>query len=291
MKIGKINCKSIVENGYALPLKDIPSPLLNIYYIGSLPTERRPTVAIVGSRKPTAYGKTIAAEFAAVLAKKGVIVLSGLAFGIDAIAHQAALEAGGATIAVLPGGLHKIYPASHTSLAREIVQQGGALISERPAGYEARPYDFLARNRIISGLADAILVPEATIKSGTLSTVQHALEQGREVFAIPGPVTSPLSAGTNSLIQQGAHVALTPNDILEVIAPELLQKQRQSALVLGDTPDETHILTLLQAGVHNRDALIEKSQLAAPEFLRVMTLLELKGAVRAMGGGAWSLKL
>ncbi len=290
MKIGKINCKSIVENGYALPLKDIPSPLLNIHYIGSLPTERHPTVAIVGSRKPTAYGKAIAAEFASALAKRGVVVLSGLAFGVDAIAHQAALEAGGITIAVLPGGLHKVYPTSHTGLAREIVQKGGALISERPTGYEARPYDFLARNRIISGLADAILVPEATVKSGTLSTIQHALEQGREVFAVPGPITSPLSAGTNSLIQQGAHVALRPEDILERIIPGWADKPTQSRLLLGDTPQETTILELIQSGVTSTDELAVKTNTPTPSLLQTITMLELKGDIRALGGGHWALR-
>lgn len=291
MKIGKINCISIVESAYALPLKDLASPLLNLHIIGSLPATRRPTVAIVGSRRPTSYGAAIAADFATALAKRGVVVVSGLAFGIDATAHKAALDAGGTTLAVLPGGLHKVYPASHAELARQIVVQGGALLSERPAGYEVRPYDFLARNRIISGLADAVLVPEATIKSGTLSTVHHALEQGREVFAVPGPITGPLSAGTNSLIQQGAHAAITPDDILEVIAPELLQAKAQAVLVLGDTPEEARILELIQSGVQDRDQLVAKSSFPIAEFLQTITVLELKGMVRAIGGGKWSLKL
>lgn len=291
MKIGKINCISIAETAYALALKDLASPPLKLYSIGILPTKRRPTVAIVGSRKPTAYGRAITEEFATALAKRGVVIISGLAFGIDAIAHQAALSAGGTTIAVMPGGLHKVYPVSHTNLAKGIVKSGGALVTEQPLGYEVRKHDFLARNRIISGLADAILVPEATVRSGTLSTVNHALEQGREVFAIPGPITSPLSAGTNSLIQQGAQVALTPNDILEVIAPELLQQGQQAALLLGDTAEEVRLLELIQAGIQERDQLITKSQLTPSVFLQTITLLELKGMVRAIGGGRWALKL
>lgn len=288
MKIGKINKLSIVNNGYVLPLKNIPSPPVELYYAGALPPKRRPTVAIIGSRRPTAYGREVTHTIAFALAKRGVVVVSGLALGIDAIAHNAALEAGGTTIAVLANGLHRIYPPSHTTLAHEITRQGGALISEKPLGYEARPYDFLARNRLVSGLADALLITEATERSGTLSTVNHALEQNKEVFAVPGPITSLLSAGPNKLLQQGAHVALTAEDILQVIAPDLLETGQQQ-FVFGDTPLESRILALLQEGVRSGDELQEKAEASSSDFLQTLTMMELKGTVRALGGNQWTI--
>lgn len=282
--MNKINIVSIVNNGYVSPLKNIPSPPLNLHYIGELPQERRPTVAIVGPRKPTEYAQMITQQFASALAKSGVVIVSGLAFGVDSIAHQAALDARGTTIAVLAGGLHKIYPVSHAGLAKNIVEQGGALVTESKTGYEAHPHDFLARNRIVSGLADAILIPEAAVRSGTLSTVRHALEQGKDIFVVPGPITSAMSAGSNILIQQGAQVALTPQDILEVIAPGAAV---QSQLPLGDTPLETKILKLIQAGTNNGNDLAESCEAPISEFLRTMTMLEMKGSIKALGGNRW----
>lgn len=293
MKTGKINSISIVKNAYVSDLQHIPSPLLHIYAIGALPAKRRPTVAIIGSRRPTKYGEEITRQFTSYLAKKGVIIISGLAYGIDAIAHKAALDAGGTTIAVLANGLHTIYPAAHEGLAKQIVQQSGALISEAPPGHEVRPWDFLARNRIISGIADAVLVPEATERSGTLSTVEHAIAQGKQVFAAPGPITSALSAGSNKILQQGAHVTLRPEDILEIIAPELIQPVKgstQEKLPLGDTPLEAEILTLLRSGVSAREDIMNELVAADEEILQAMTLLELKGDIYAVGGDRWAVR-
>jgi DNA processing protein len=219
--------------------------------------------------------------FAKALAERGVTIISGLALGVDAAAHQAALEAGGTTVAVMANGLHRIYPASHTGLARSIIQKGGALLSEKPPGEEARRYDFLARNRLISGLADAVLVTEATDRSGTLSTVAHAL--------VPGPITSLLSAGANRLLQQGAHVAITPEHILSIIAPETLHKATQTVLPLGDTPLETRIITALQQGSRTGEELHAISQASASKFAQALTMLELKGSIKALGANRWSL--
>lgn len=287
MKIGKINKLSIVNNGYVSALKNVPSPPLNIYYKGILPENRQPTIAVIGPRKPTEYARTVTHQFATALAKSGVIIVSGLAFGVDAIAHQATLEAGGTTIAVLAGGLDKIYPSSHKELAQKIISQGGALISEKEAGYEARPYDFLSRNRLVSGLADAVLIPEAAIRSGTLSTVRHAIEQGKTVFVIPGPITSAMSAGSNIYLQSGAHVALRPEDILEIIAPD---KIIQTKLPLGDTPQEAAILKHIHGGTSDGEALLEKCGISISEFLQTMTILEIKGSIRALGGNKWAIK-
>jgi len=288
MKIQKINRQSIGISGFTSVLNHIHLPPNTLYYKGSLPAERIKTVAIVGSRKPTPYGVAVTHRLAYDLAKQGIIIVSGLAYGVDAIAHKAALEAGGVTIAVLAGGLHRVYPAGHAKLAEQILQKGGALISEKEPGVEARPYDFLARNRIVSGLADAIIVTEATERSGTLSTVGHALEQNKEVFAVPGPVTSLVSVGPNRLIQQGAHVALSAEDILHVIAPELTLQQ--SLLPLGDTPDEVHIITLIQSGVGEGDELLKRTKLSAGEFSQLLTMMELKGLIESAGGNRWMLR-
>ncbi len=276
-------------------LQHIAQPPKELFVAGKLTDsheQRPPIVAIVGSRNPSGYGKEVTHRFAYDLARAGVVIVSGLALGIDAIAHSAALKAEGVTIAVLAGGLHAIYPPRNTNLAREIVQAGGALITEKEMGYEARPYDFLARNRLVSGLADAIIVTEATEKSGTLSTVNHALDQNKEVFAVPGPITSLTSAGANRLLQQGAHVALCADDVLRVIAPDLLtekQQNHQSRLPLGDSPEEVAILTALHEGVKESEQLQKASGLATTILLQTLTILELKGSIHARGGGKWSL--
>lgn len=290
MKIGKINRISIANTAYVSPLETIPSPPSELFIAGQLPQERRPTVAIIGTRKPTSYGKELANQFASALARRGVIVISGLAYGIDSIAHQAALDAGGTTIAVMANGLHRIYPAVHTRLAEAIVHQGGAVVSERQLGYDARKFDFLARNRLISGLSDAILIPEATERSGTMSTVTHALEQGREVFAIPGPVTSLTSAGTNSLIQQGALIALRPEDIIERLIPSTATEHQQLTLIAGDTPLETLLLQKIQQGITSGDTLAAESGVPISEFLQTLSLLEIKGAIRPLGANHWTCK-
>lgn len=290
MKLGKINELSIANTAYASVLGHIDTPPVSLYVAGALPETRRISVAIIGSRRPTAYGEEVTHRLAKDLASYGVVIISGLALGVDAIAHEACLEAGGTTIAVMANGLHRIYPSSHTGLAQRIVQNGGAVLTEQPAGYEARPYDFLARNRLVSGLADAVVVTEATQKSGTLSTIAHALAQNKEVFAVPGPITSLLSAGPNKLLQQGAHVALRAEDILHVIAPQLLDVKTtsQTRLVLGDTPAEAAIIALIQKGTRDAEVLQTQSKLPASEFLQTLTMMELKGSIRALGANHWT---
>lgn len=265
-----------------------------LYIAGKLPTERIPAIAIIGSRKPTAYGKEVTYRLAYDLAKRGVIIISGLAYGIDAIAHQAAIDAGGTTIAVMAQGLHRVYPAAHDSLARNIIATGGALVTEHAMGTEAHKYHFLARNRLVSGLADAVVVTEATDRSGTFSTVTHALTQNKEVFAVPGPITSLLSAGPNRLLQQGAHVALEARDILEIVAPTMAAPiNTQTILPLGDTPLEASIITALRQGIGDGDALQQhcaaEHSVSAKDFLQALTMMELKGTIRSLGGNQWGV--
>jgi len=287
MKTGKINRQSIAISGFTSILNRYEKMPSELYIAGKLPSERIPAVAIVGSRKPTKYGEQVTYKLAYELAQSGVIIISGLAYGIDAIVHKACLDAGGITLAVLANGLHRVYPAGHTSLAERIIKEGGALISEYPEGFEAHKYNFLARNRLVSGLADAVIVTEATDRSGTFSTIAHAISQNKEVFAVPGPITSLLSAGPNRLIQEGAHVVLSSRDVLDVIAPKLITKQ--APLPLGSTPLESQIIKQIQSGVSNADTLQATLNVSASDFLQALTMLELNGVLRPLGANHWSL--
>ena len=284
----KINKLSPLEHSYLQILTSIAKPPETLYMLGSLPKERRVSIAIVGTRKPTAYGREVTQQLAYTLAKRGVVIVSGLALGVDGIAHQAALEAGGTTIAVLGNGLPKIHPSTHKNLAERIVSSGGAILSEYEPDTPSMGFRFLERNRIVSGLADAIVITEAAGRSGTLNTASHALEQGKEIFVVPGNITSPLSAGCNALLRQGATPVTKPDDILEAIAPDLLRPQ--SILPLGDTPAETAIISLLQSGVRDGDELQQKSRLEARELAEALTMLEINGTVRSLGANQWTLR-
>lgn len=244
------------------------------------------SVAIVGSRKPTPYGIEVAFDFAEKLARRGVVIMSGLAYGIDAAAHKGALQAGGTTIAVMAHGLDTVYPRGNTRLAESILEQGGALISEYEPGTEAMKHRFLERNRIVSGLADIVIVVEAGERSGTLRTVAEALEQGKEVFAVPGPITSSQSIGPNRLIQQGAQPALSAKDILISLGLDPLEPM-QSKLATAN-PEERRLLELIDKGVRAGDQLLEQSGLSASLYAQTMTMLEIQGLVRSLGGNQWT---
>jgi len=191
-------------------------------------------------------------------------------------------------LAILGNGLPGIYPSSHKTLAKEIIEKNGAIITEYEPETSARQHHFLARNRIVSGLADAVIVVEAAAKSGTLNTAAHATEQGKAVFAVPGHITSPLSAGCNALIKQGAFPATSFEDILEVIAPERLQPQ--TSLALGTTPLETKIIQLLQEGLRDGDQLQQLAEVDASEFSQTLTIMEINGVIRALGANQWTLR-
>ena len=272
----------------------IDKPPVTLYYCGTLPESRVPTVAIVGTRKPTAYGKEVTHRLAYDLAQQGIIIVSGLALGVDGLAHQAALEAGGTTLAVLPCGLPKIYPARHRDLAAAIVAKGGALITEYTSDDEiSYQSNFLERNRIVAGLADAVLITEAAAQSGTLNTAAHALAQGREVFVVPGNITSPLSEGCNNLLKQGATPITEARDVLEVIAPHLLPSHKNGAqtnLLFGDTPAETTILQLIATGVRDGEQLQQQSQLSAADFSTALTMLEINGLIKPLGANQWTIR-
>lgn len=285
----KINDILPHKHNYLQIVGHIAKPPSILHYTGTLPETRIPTVAIVGTRKPTSYGREVTERFAYELAAKGVVVVSGLALGVDAIAHRAALDARGTTLAILPCGLPRIAPATNRGLAEDIVRGGGALLCEYDSDAEvAWKSNMLERNRLVSGIADAVLITEASARSGTLNTAARALEQGKTVFVVPGNITSPASAGCNSLLKQGAAPVTCVEDILEVIAPQLLTTQIQFAL--GTNPVEMQIIAQLQAGVRDGDEIQRLTGIAAGEFSTSLTMLELTGTIKALGANQWTLR-
>lgn len=284
----KINTLITDKHEYLKKLNIVANYPKKLYKIGEIPEKNTTTVAIVGSRKPTPYGREVTEMLATELSQHNIVVVSGLALGIDGIAHRATLRAGGITLAVLAHGLDNVYPTSHKALAEQIVQNKGALLSEYAPGVPALPHQFLARNRIVSGLADAVIVVEAAARSGTLSTAAHALDQGREVFAVPGNITNPLSAGCNALIKQGALPVTSTQDILEIIRPTHTPTQTQFAL--GDTQEEKTILQLLAQGQRDGDMLLENSLLNPDIFSQTLTMLEIKGLIKPLGANQWTLR-
>ena len=242
---------------------------------------RQPAVAIVGARSCSPYGAHVGRMLGRELAAAGAMVVSGLARGIDGEAHRGALEAGGHTVAVLGCGIDRDYPARHAELARRIADTG-LVVSEYPAGVEPAPWRFPARNRIIAALALALVVVEARSRSGALSTVDFALELGREVFAVPGEITSALSAGTNELIRQGAPPLLAASDLHDVLGLELAAPLA-GPVVSAAAQD---VLNLLARGLQAVDEVVAHSALAAPDVAAALVELELAGLV-AQADGAY----
>lgn len=277
------------ENEFLQFTSVIDNPPKCLWYIGNLP-KRRPTVAIVGSRKPTDYGKSVNISLTTELAHRDAIIVSGLAIGHDSIAHQACLDAGGTTVAVIGNGLDSIYPRRNERLAERIIESGGAIISEYSPDTPVYPSHFLERNRLISALADVVIIIEAGERSGTLNTAAHALAQGKEVMAVPGNITSPLSRGCNRLIAQGATPILSPDDVLHVLG---LTKDNRGSEVANqinfDSPDAQLLYDLFHSGVNDGDQLILKSGLAPADFSMAITMLELNGYIKATGNNKYTI--
>ena len=271
---------------YPAALKEIYDPPPLLFIRGNPDVLAYPQVAMVGSRNPSALGSKTAFDFAFELSQYGFAITSGLALGIDANSHQGALQAGGYTIAVAGTGLDRVYPASNKALALDIVNTG-AMVSELPPGTVAKATNFPRRNRIISGLSQGLLVVEAAKQSGSLITARLALEQNRDVFAIPGSIYSPLSRGCNALIREGAKLVETPEDIID----ELSQyKQRinylknQSTQSLLDLDEQT-LLNLVMFNPTSIDELVESSAQSVESITAQLLLLELQGYVQATAGG------
>ena len=242
-------------------------------------------VAIVGTRRITPYGRAATAQLASELAQAGVTVVSGLARGVDTVAHSTSIESGGRTLAVLGSGVDIIYPPENKTLARRIVDEGaGAIISEYPLGTLPEPTNFPPRNRIISGLSLGVLVVEAGEKSGALITVSFALEQNRDVFAIPGPITSRMSDGPNRLLKQGAKCVTCAQDILDELQIGMVSEHVEAVRSLPADPTERMLLEYLQESSQHIDELTNLSGLPASTVSAVLTMMELKGIGRHLGG-------
>ncbi|MGQ9546083.1 MAG: DNA-processing protein DprA [Dehalococcoidia bacterium] len=274
---------------------DYPSRLKEIYdyppvlYVrGSLPADEEPCLAIVGTRRPTIYGRQVTEEIVADLAGSGVTIVSGLARGIDSIAHRAALDAGAKTIAVFASGLDIFYPGENAKLAQEIMEHG-ALVSEYPLGVRPKADNFPLRNRIMSGLSLGVLVVEAGERSGALITAHQAVEQNREVFAIPGSILSPASQGTNRLIQEGAKLVRNYADILQELNLAIVVQQPEiKGFSLAEQSGiegsaESAILKQLGTEPSHIDEICRRSGLSMPEVSSTLAMLELKGIVEQVG--------
>lgn len=284
----KINSISALGTDFPEVLRHIPDSPKELFYVGNKELLNSTiAIAIVGTRKPTSYGRDATTKLAEGLARRGVTIVSGLALGIDGIAQTAAVSIGGRSIAVLASGLDQISPRSHRDLAIKILEHHGTIVSANPPGTPPLKWEFLKRNRIVSGLSNAVVVTEAAAKSGTMNTVMHALAQGRDVYAIPGNITSPMSAGCNKLIEQGATPIIDIDEFIEHIAPK--ETVLSQPLLLAQTPDEQTILDLIASGIRDGDELQKKSKLTATNYSTTMTMLELRGVIRALGANMWSL--
>jgi DNA processing protein len=275
------------DAGYPRRLREIDNPPPLLFVRGELTTADDWAVAIVGTRKASTYGKEVAHELATSLAAAGVTVVSGFARGIDATAHLAALEAGGRTLAVLGSGLDKLYPAEHAALAERLVGQG-ALISDYPLGTPPEATNFPPRNRIISGLTLGTIVVEAAAESGALITTEFTMEQGREVFAVPGNIFNRNSQGPNKLIQLGAKMVTSAEDVLEELNLKMAshQAEARAQLSLFDGADETEkkLLAHLSAEPLHADELSVLTSLPIATISSALAMMELKGMARQVGG-------
>ncbi|MCD6600275.1 MAG: DNA-processing protein DprA [Dehalococcoidia bacterium] len=280
----KVEAFTCEDSRYPSKLREIYDYPPLLYIRGNfMPHEDDPCLAVVGTRRPSIYGRQVAEEITTDLAKSKITVVSGLARGIDSIAHQATLEAGGKTIAVLASGLDIIYPAENARLAQTIMEQG-ALISEHPLGVKPRAESFPLRNRIMSGLSLGVLVIEARERSGALITAFQALEQNRDVFAIPGSILSPTSRGTNHIIQEGAKLVRNCTDIIEELNLSVAAPQQ---LEIKEFPPanniESAVLKQLSSEPEHIDKICRHSGLPMPEVSSTLAILELKGIVKQAG--------
>ena len=265
-------------------LREIPAAPPLIFLRGQLKLIDRWAVAVVGTRRLTAYGRQVTRDLVAGLVVNGITVVSGLARGIDAVAHRTALEDGGRTIAVMASGIDKVYPPEHRDLAREIVAGRGAIISDYPFGAEPESSHFPARNRLISGLSLGVIVIEAGERSGALITARFALEQNREVFAVPGNIHSPVSVGTNRLIQQGGKLVMRVEDILEELNLKMAAEQAVAQVVLPETAEEAALISQLSSQPVHVDELGRLTGMPMSLISSTLTMMELKGMVQQVGG-------
>lgn len=268
-------------------LRLIASPPQALYVTGPFEElTKRTMLAVVGTRKMTAYGKAVTEKLISKVTSRGVVIVSGLALGVDACAHKAALDAGGQPLAILPTDLDNIAPKTNLWLARQIVAEGGALMSEHGTNTTIRRSNFVIRNRLVSGIADAVLIIESTEKGGTMHTAEYAQKQGKPLLVVPGPITSPQSRGPNSLLNGAAIPVTEATDILRILG--INSKIEQTQLFVASA-EEKIILKLINDGLTDGHELQQRSKLAAETFSQTMTLLEIAGHIKSLGNNQWSL--
>ncbi len=285
-KRNNIEIISFIESNYPEELKKIYSPPLLLFYRGNPEILKKRKIGIIGTRKPTRYGREVAYEFSKKIAKYGIIIISGGARGIDTIAHKGALDAGGETICVLGSGIDVIYPPENKSIFKEI-EKRGIILSEYPPGTKPFAHHFPMRNRIIAALSELIIVVEAGERSGTFITVKWAIEMGKEIFAIPGEIYSPKSKGPNFLLKQGAIPLTEPSDILSFmgIKEEIIKEELKL-----DGKERKIFEYLKERGKGSIDEIKEDLKMETGEILSILINLEIKGIIKNEGQGFYSLK-
>jgi DNA processing protein len=285
--MNKVNSLKLNDPSYPEVLKHISSPPKELFWTGENPDNwlDLPSVAIVGSRKISPYGKTVTAKLATELAQMGIVIISGLAFGVDACAHEAVVNAGGLAVAVLPTPIDNVQPVSNQQLARKILVTGGTLISEYGSGAFVSKVNFIARNRIVSGLCDGLLITEAAVNSGSLHTARFALEQGKTVMTVPGNINSPTSEGCNNLIKSGAIPVTCTEDVF--FALNLSSKKQKESRVFRGSPEEEQILELIKEGIKVQEELALAANIDGAAIGSVLTMLEINGHIRSLGAGNW----
>ncbi len=285
----EIEVTTIFEKDFPEKLLDLPGAPVTLYYKGSLSGLKNNSVSIVGTRKITSYGREVTEKFASELSSFGITVISGLARGVDTTAHKACLNVKGITVAILGNGLDSVYPPENKILAEQIIKQDGAIISEYSLGTPALPVNFAVRNRIISGLSDAVLVVEGAEGSGTLLTAGHAAEQGKTVFAVPGQITSPLSAAPLSLLKNGARMATEVKDILDELDMSVKVDKEKVKQIFPDDPVEKKVLDVLTNEDLHLDELVRITGGKTSEISARLTIMEMKGLIRNLGGGKYKI--
>lgn len=282
-----IKVTSKVDRDFPANLRQIVGCPPVLYYRGTLTARDDLSIAVVGSRAASVYGRQVTENLVSSLVMSGLVVVSGLARGIDSVAHRTALDAGGRTIAVLGCGLDMVYPPENRKLA-EVVAKNGAVVSEFPLGFPPVQSNFAARNRIISGLSLGVLVTEAAVNSGSLITAGHAAEQGREVFAVPGPITSINSHGVNKLLKEGVHPVTEAADILEVL--DIRRKSQRNEETESRSPKDKvqeKILQTLDGEAKHIDKIAVEAKMPIEKVSSALSLMELSGFVKNYGSGIW----
>lgn len=287
-----MNIQKINRTAYAYPekLKELNTPPDPLYSVGDLDLlnqQGRKSVAIVGTRNPSMYGETVTKMLASELSSAGILIVSGLALGIDAIAHQAVVDQGLPTVAVQARGLDEVYPKENLLLGREIVAQNGLIVSEYKAGVGAFKQNFIARNRIVAALADIIVITEATLDSGTNHTIRFAQDLGKTIMAVPGPIDSTRSASPNNLIRTGAPAVTGTIDIMNELG---YKSGLHLNPVKAESREEQILIDLIKEGTNQSEELIARSNMTASEFANIMSLMEISGKVTNLGAGVWTIR-